>query len=84
MLLVAHLTLDSIDFDEESPPHTLEAIELPASPLELPLLSLVVCGVFGVLSVVVLVFVAFIGSRSFRVRRLVALSLLRTRPHWTQ
>ena len=81
---VAHVTLDRIDFDAESPPLTLEAIEVPSSPRELPLLALVVCGMFGVLSVLGLIAVAGIGSHSYRVRRLVAAWLLRAGPHWTE
>ena len=77
-------TLDGIEFGEDVPPLTLEAIEVPSSPRDFPLLALVVCGIFGIVSVLGLIVLAFIGSYSYRLRRVLLIWLFRAGPSWTK
>lgn len=63
-------------------PELFEDIEVPHSPKELRLAALVICGIFGVIAVLVLVALGWVGRRHYRIRGFVIRWLLTGGPDW--
>ncbi|MCY3957783.1 MAG: hypothetical protein OXG65_05770 [Chloroflexi bacterium] len=57
--------------------------DVPQSPKDMRLAALVICGAFGVASVLILAALAWIGAQHYGTRRLVVRLLLTGGPDWT-